>query len=50
MQRNFILTDVMKTGFHVDLEDFINLHSLTNQTFDDDPSETVPSSIIIIAS
>ena len=34
MQRNFILTDVMKTGFHVDLEDFINLHSLTNQTFD----------------
>ena len=34
MQRNFILTDVMKTGFHVDLEDFINLHSLNNQTFD----------------
>ena len=34
MQRNFILTDVMKTGFHPDLENFINLHSLADQTFD----------------
>lgn len=33
MQRNFILTDVMKTGYHTDLEDFINLHSIDNQTF-----------------
>ena len=33
MQHNFILTDVMKTGFHVDMEDFINLHSLHDQTF-----------------
>ena len=34
MQRNFILTDVMKTGFHLDLEDFIRLHSIPDQTFD----------------
>jgi len=34
MQRNFILTDVMKTGFHGDLEDFISLHTLPNQQFD----------------
>jgi len=34
MQRNFILTDVMKTGFHLDLEDFISMHTLENQTFD----------------
>ena len=34
MQRNFILTDVMKTGYHQQLEQFINLHSLANQTFD----------------
>ena len=34
MQRNFILTDVMKTGDHQRLEQFINLHSLKNQTFD----------------
>ena len=34
MQRNFILTDVMKTGNHIRLERFINLHSLTDQTFD----------------
>ena len=34
MQRNFILTDVMKTGNHVQLEQFINSHSLSNQTFD----------------
>ena len=34
MQRNFILTDVMQTGNHQDLENFINYHSLTDQTFD----------------
>jgi len=34
MQRNFILTDVMKTGDHLDLEDFISMHSLPNQHFD----------------
>ena len=34
MQRNFILTDVMKTGNHQDLESFISMHSLENQTFD----------------
>ena len=34
MQRNFILTDVMKTGFHQDLENFISMHTLANQTFD----------------
>ena len=34
MQRNFILTDIMKTGNHSRLEQFINLHSLTDQTFD----------------
>ena len=34
MQQNFILTDVMKTGYHVELEQFINLHSLPHQTFD----------------
>ena len=34
MQRNFILTDIMKTGIHPMLEDFINLHSLKDQTFD----------------
>ena len=34
MQRNFILTDVMKTGDHQSYENFINLHSLHNQTFD----------------
>ena len=33
MQQNFILTDVMKTGFHVDMEEFINLHSLHDQSF-----------------
>ena len=31
MQRNFILTDVMKTGFHQDLEDFIDLNTLKDQ-------------------
>jgi len=34
MQRNFILTDIMKTGNHNKLEDFINLHSLKDQMFD----------------
>ncbi len=34
MQRNFILTDVMKTGFHQNLENFISMHSMDNQTFD----------------
>ena len=34
MQHNFILTDVMKTGNHVDLEQFINMHSLQKQKFD----------------
>ena len=34
MQRNFILTDVMKTGNHGDLESFISYHSLENQNFD----------------
>jgi hypothetical protein len=34
MQRNFILTDVMKTGNHIQLEQFINFHSLPDQTFD----------------
>jgi len=34
MQRNFILTDIMKTGNHNALEDFISMHSLSNQTFD----------------
>jgi hypothetical protein len=34
MQRNFILTDIMKTGFHMELENFISMHSMTDQTFD----------------
>jgi len=34
MQRNFILTDIMKTGFHQDLENFISMHSMADQTFD----------------
>tara|TARA_A100001011_G_scaffold74743_1_gene76839 strand:+ start:2160 stop:3293 length:1134 start_codon:yes stop_codon:yes gene_type:complete len=34
MQRNFILTDVMKTGQHQELHQFINLHSIEDQTFD----------------
>ena len=34
MQRNFILTDVMKTGYHQNLESFVNHHSLKNQNFD----------------
>ena len=34
MQRNFILTDVMKTGYHMELEQFIAMHSMEDQTFD----------------
>lgn len=34
MQRNFILTDVMKTGDHATYEQFIDTNSLTDQTFD----------------
>ena len=34
MQRNFILTDVMKTGNHMDLEEFVSMHSLKDQQFD----------------
>ena len=34
MQRNFILTDVMKTGFHVELEEFVKMHTLEDQTFE----------------
>lgn len=34
MQRNFVLTDVMKTGFHQDVESFIHCHSLKGQSFD----------------
>ena len=34
MQRNFILTDVMKTGQHQELHQFINLHTIEDQSFD----------------
>ncbi len=34
MQRNFILTDVMKTGNHLQVEQFINYHSIKDQSFD----------------
>ena len=34
MQRNFILTDIMKTGNHVQFEQFINSNTLHDQTFD----------------
>jgi hypothetical protein len=34
MQHNFILTDVMKTGNHIEIESFINMHSMDNQKFD----------------
>ena len=36
MQRNFILTDVMKTGDPMDLQSFISMHTITNQSFDMD--------------
>ena len=32
MQRNFILTDVMRTGFHNDLEQFIDMHTMPDQS------------------
>ena len=34
MQRNFILTDVMKTGENALYEQFINMHSFRRQTFE----------------
>lgn len=34
MQNNFILTDVMKTGNHSDLEDFVNMNSFKDQRFE----------------
>jgi len=34
MQRNFILTDVMKTGYHQDFEEFIDMHTLKDQSFE----------------
>jgi hypothetical protein len=33
-ERNFILTDVMKSGFHQDVEQFISEHSLAEQNVD----------------
>ena len=34
MQRNLILTDIMKTGNHAALENFISMHTMADQTFD----------------
>ena len=34
MQRNFILTDVMKTGDHQMIERFLDQHSMSDQSFD----------------
>ena len=34
MQHNFILTDVMRTGFHKDLEEFIDMHTMVDQKID----------------
>ena len=34
MQRNFILTDVMKTGDHHSYEQFIDTHTIPDQTFE----------------
>ena len=34
MQRNFFLTDLMKTGEHQTYEQFLNTHSLPNQTIE----------------
>ena len=34
MQRNFFLTDLMKTGAHQTYERFLSMHSLPNQTID----------------
>ena len=33
MQRNFVLTDLMKTGNHQNIDNFILMHSLDNQDF-----------------
>ena len=33
MQHNFILTDLMRTGPHQDLEDFIDMANIHDQTF-----------------
>jgi len=34
MQRNFILTDLMKTGEHQEVHEFFNANSLSDQSFD----------------
>ena len=34
MQRNFFLTDLMKTGEHYRYEKFLDTHSLPNQTIE----------------
>ena len=34
MQRNFILTDVMKTGSHTELEEFVKMNTMYEQKFD----------------
>ena len=34
MQHNFILTDLMKTGGHQSLEEFINMNTLEDQHFE----------------
>ena len=34
MQTNFILTDIMNTGYHTDISDFVSLNTMKNQTFD----------------
>ena len=34
MQRNFILTDIMKTGYHVQFEQFIDMNTLSDQSFE----------------
>jgi len=34
MQRNFILTDIMKTGYHVELEKFIKMNTFDDQQFE----------------
>ena len=33
MQRNFVLTDLMKTGKHQEIEQFISSHTLKDQSF-----------------
>jgi hypothetical protein len=34
MEKNFILTDVMKTGYNLDIEDYIKYHTLHDQEID----------------